>query len=130
MIQRFQLGTSGAMMSVYRNEGKWDASNVIINGDWVELYDKFATDRSRMQFIDYGLSIVNSRLIKARIPTDGPSDLADFFKGLSLDGMLRAYEVTERFYEVGSVTGYHAFTEWLSRRENEELVKAVANYRS
>ena len=47
-----------ALMTVFRNDGRWDTSNVIFDGRMVTLYDKQRTTRpaADFTFIDYGLS--------------------------------------------------------------------------
>ncbi len=50
----FQASGQPALMTVLRNEGRWDRSNVIYQPGRVMLYDKAAAPG--MQYIDYGLS--------------------------------------------------------------------------
>ena len=74
-------------MTVLRNEGRWDRSNVIYQPGRVVLYDKAAAPG--MQYIDYGLSCFRRDVFDD--PT--PSDLAVLFHELSLSGRLAAFEV-------------------------------------
>jgi len=46
-------------MTVYRNEGKFDASNVVFRDDEIVVYDK-KLKLPEMQHIDYGLSVFKS----------------------------------------------------------------------
>ena len=48
-------------MTVLRNEGRWDRSNVIYQDGRVLLYDKTAVPG--MQYIDYGLSAIPARSV-------------------------------------------------------------------
>jgi NDP-sugar pyrophosphorylase family protein len=91
-----------ALMTVLRNEGKWDRSNVIYEEGRVLLYDKKTQD-PRMHHIDYGLTML-SRAAANLLPA-GTSDLADLYHGLSVRGDLGGHEVTQRFYEIGSREG-------------------------
>src|SRR5579862_5622541 len=50
----FESSNQPALMTVLRNEGRWDRSNVIYEPGRVVLYDKTAAPG--MQYIDYGLS--------------------------------------------------------------------------
>ena len=43
-----------AMMTVLRNQGQWDTSNVVFDGERVSVYDKRAPVAA-MEWIDYGL---------------------------------------------------------------------------
>jgi NDP-sugar pyrophosphorylase family protein len=96
-----------ALMTVYLNEDRWDTSNAIVSAGRVVLYDKRGTDAraSERRWIDYGLSVLRAELIDQRIRADIAADLADLYRDLSLEGNLAAFEVKERFYEVGSPEG-------------------------
>jgi NDP-sugar pyrophosphorylase family protein len=94
-----------ALMTVFRNDGRWDRSNVIFHGDRVALYDKGASPSDELAFIDYGLSVLSRNTIETCIPPEGVADLAEVFHILSLEGQLGGLEVTEPFYEIGSEDG-------------------------
>jgi NDP-sugar pyrophosphorylase family protein len=102
-LERFQLSPELALMTIYRNEGRWDTSNVLCVDGRVSCYDK-RQPRPEMAFIDYGASLL-TEVALARLPTDRPADLADLYHDLAADGLLAGYEVTQRFYEVGSFDG-------------------------
>jgi hypothetical protein len=90
-------------MTVMRNQGRWDRSNVIFEDGQLRLYDKRKTDLN-MQHIDYGLTVLERALLE-RVPTGVVSDLADLYHDLSVAGELAGYEVAQRFYEIGSPEG-------------------------
>ena len=58
----------------------------------------------QMQHIDWGLSVVKADLL-ARQSADIAFDLAEIYMELSRRGQLAGYEVTTRFYEIGSTEG-------------------------
>jgi NDP-sugar pyrophosphorylase family protein len=94
-------------MTVLRNQGRWDTSNVIHDEaeGRVVLYDKTRGGSDpRMQYIDYGLSML-SRDVVARLPAGEVCDLGGLYRDLSLAGELAGFEVTRRFYEIGSPEG-------------------------
>jgi MurNAc alpha-1-phosphate uridylyltransferase len=95
-----------ALMTIMRNEGRWDTSNVVFADGRVVRYDKAPAEemRAEMRWIDYGLTILTRAAI-ATIQPAAPVDLAEVFQGLSLAGHLAGFEVGERFYEVGSASG-------------------------
>jgi NDP-sugar pyrophosphorylase family protein len=107
-----------ALMTVYRNQGRWDTSNVIFDGRMVTLYDKQRRTRPAedFTFIDYGLSALTRRVVEERIPAGQKADLAELFHALSLRAELAGYEAAERFYEIGSPAGLADFSEWLRTR--------------
>ncbi len=92
------LAASGkpALMTVLRNEGRWDASNVLFDGERVVRYDK-RNPTPDMHWIDYGLGAFRAEALA--LPGD---DLAELYAELARRGELAGYEATERFYEIGT----------------------------
>jgi NDP-sugar pyrophosphorylase family protein len=99
----FEAARSVALMTVFRNEGKWDASNVWFEGGQIRAYDK-KHPTPEMHHIDYGLSIW-SRDAFTEIPPDEPRDLADLFAHHVARQEVKGFEVEQRFYEIGSHQG-------------------------
>jgi NDP-sugar pyrophosphorylase family protein len=97
------VGTSG-MMTVYRNEDRWDRSNVRFEGRRILCYDKGARDAS-MRYIDYGLGVLTPRAFAPWLDGPTPLDLVAVYQRLVADGDLAGYEVDSRFYEIGSREG-------------------------
>jgi len=95
------------LMTVFRNDGAWDNSNVIFNGGRVELYEKGRDDARNigMRHIDYGLNVLRAEIVAEYVPRATVHDLADLYHVLSVNGHLRGFEVTERFYEIGTPDG-------------------------
>jgi NDP-sugar pyrophosphorylase family protein len=91
-----------AMMTVLRNEGRWDASNAIFAGDRVQAYDKRAP-AAEMDFIDYGLTGLTQAAVD--LVAEDVRDLADLFHQLADAGLLFGVEATERFFEIGTPAG-------------------------
>jgi NDP-sugar pyrophosphorylase family protein len=103
-----------ALMTVLRNGNRWDSSNVVLSGDSVHEYNKRAP-RPEMEFIDYGLGILNAAVLRAE-PDDQAFDLADLYHNLSLQGQLAGFEVHQRFYEIGSHAGLRAAEDYFLHR--------------
>jgi NDP-sugar pyrophosphorylase family protein len=82
-----------ALMTVLRNEGRWDASNADFRDGRVVRYEKRAPG---MSWIDYGLSVLTPQVL------GDEADLADVFTRLAAAGELAGYAATERFYEIGT----------------------------
>ncbi len=95
------------LMTVFKNDGRYDASNVIFADSRVRLYEKGRPDAAEigMTHIDYGLSVLTAEAVREHLPADGQSDLVDLFHALSLSGELAGFEVSQRFYEIGSPEG-------------------------
>ena len=115
--RQFQARGRSALMTVFRNSGQWDRSNVIVEGDMVALYDKHYRVRPAedFEFIDYGLSALSRVVVERDVPAEGKADLADLFHSLSLRGELSAFEVTQRFFEIGSPQGLEDFRGWIAK---------------
>lgn len=99
------------LMTVYRNEGRYDNSNVEYQGGHILKYDK----RNRtpgMRHIDYGLGVFD-RSVFAAIPAGEAYDLARVYQNLLSAGNLAAFEVQDRFYEIGSPEGLRETAEFL-----------------
>jgi NDP-sugar pyrophosphorylase family protein len=94
-----------ALMTVFHNDGQWDRSNVDFRCDRVTRYQKGASPADGLTFIDYGLSVLSRATIETFVPPGTVSDLGEVFSHLSLEGRLAGFEVTKRFYEIGSEGG-------------------------
>jgi NDP-sugar pyrophosphorylase family protein len=91
------------LMTVFRNQGRWDTSNVWFQDGAIKSYSK--KERTpEMQYIDYGLGILDSNAL-ALSPEGEAFDLADLYRDLISRNELAGYEIEQRFYEIGSPEG-------------------------
>ena len=88
-----------AMMTVLRNEGRWDVSNACFDGRRVTTYDKGAPIPA-MRWIDYGLGGLERRMLD--LVGEEVTDLADLYHELAGRGSVFGFEATNRFYEIGT----------------------------
>jgi MurNAc alpha-1-phosphate uridylyltransferase len=115
--EAFRETGAPALMVVLRNENRWDASNARYEDRLVVEYDKAnAGRRPELQWIDYGLSALTGDLIAERVDPGEVADLADLQRDLSREGRLAGFEVSERFYEVGSPEGVADLERYLAAR--------------
>jgi NDP-sugar pyrophosphorylase family protein len=112
-VRDFNASGKLALMTVVRNDGQWDASNVVFEGGRIVSYDKKARTAA-MRHIDYGLGALDARAF-ADVPADRPSCLADLYQSLQARGELAGHEVTGRFYEIGSFQGLEELCRYLQR---------------
>jgi MurNAc alpha-1-phosphate uridylyltransferase len=110
----FRASGKEALMTVFRNVGKWDSSNVDYSGARIWAYDK-KNPTSRMQYIDYGLGVFRDSAFAATAGSQ-PHDLADLYQDLLARGELAGFEINERFYEIGSVAGLGELSDYLAGR--------------
>jgi NDP-sugar pyrophosphorylase family protein len=117
IIAAFRASGCRALMTVMRNENRWDTSNAIFAAPFVTLYDKHCDEATRagMNYIDYGLSVLTRDLIAQEIPPGAKTDLADLLKRMSLAGELAGFEIADRFYEIGSPSGIAEFSQFVER---------------
>ena len=99
----FRASGRAGLMTVFRNDDKWDRSNVLFSEGRLLRYDK-VNRTPDMQHIDYGLGVLTDRAL-APVPLDRPSDLAAVYQRLLAEDDLAGLEVTDRFYEIGSPEG-------------------------
>jgi MurNAc alpha-1-phosphate uridylyltransferase len=96
--------------TVYRNHDSYDKSNIAIDGNMVKKYSK--TEKTKdMVYIDYGASIFRKEVLKL-IPDNHTHSLEDLFIHLIDMQQLLAFEVNDRFYEIGSPQGLRDFKEF------------------
>lgn len=110
---RFRKQNRLALMTVLKNVGRWDKSNVLFSGGCLQEYNKTAPS-AEMDYIDYGLGVMSAVVLR-NYPDNEPFDLADVYHKLSHDNQLAGFEVFERFYEIGSVEGLQETEKFLIR---------------
>jgi NDP-sugar pyrophosphorylase family protein len=88
-----------ALMTVLRNAGHWDKSNVVYEDGRVIVYDK-VHPTAQMDWIDFGLGGLETRALS--YGSGAERDLSSLYTELAALGELCGYEVRERFYEIGS----------------------------
>jgi len=91
------------LMTVYKNDGQYDASNISYRDGKIIRYDK-RPGITGMTHIDYGLGGLCADALAPR-PDGERFDLVTVYQSLLARDQLAGYEVPERFYEIGSVPG-------------------------
>jgi NDP-sugar pyrophosphorylase family protein len=107
VLSSFRASGKLSLMTVYRNEGQYDTSNVHYDAGMIRRYDKSARSPA-MRHIDYGLGVFRREAF-ADLPDGSRLDLATLYQTLLAKGQLAGYEVPERFFEIGSVAGLEEF---------------------
>jgi NDP-sugar pyrophosphorylase family protein len=111
----FVAGRKLGLMTVFRNEGRWDTSNVWFADGAIKSYDKKQVT-SEMKYIDYGLGLLRADALQPW-PNDKAFDLADVYGDLIRRSELAGFEVDRRFYEVGSPEGIAELDAMLRSRQ-------------
>jgi len=106
-----------ALMTVLKNKGRWDKSNAVFKNKTLEYNKK--NPKKNMNYIDYGLSIIDSVIFNS-FPFNKTFDLADVFEDLSNKNMLAGLEIFDRFYEIGSINGLNDTINFFKQMENKK----------
>ena len=114
-----------ALMTVFRNDNQWDRSNVALREGKIVRYDKRDSSPD-MHHIDWGLGVLSAEALR-QYPDWETFDLADLYQELLRRGELAAFEVDNRFYEIGSAAGIEETERFLShqKRSPDELYDAT-----
>ena len=103
MVAAFRASGQPALMTVFRNEGRYDTSNIEFADGRLKRYDKVHRTPA-MQHIDYGLQVLKREAL-AGWPEGRQFDLAALYSSLVEQGRMAGYETGRRFHEIGSPQG-------------------------
>lgn len=109
----FNTSNLDCLMTVFKNRGMHDKSNILFKNGEILKYEKHQPS-SEMDYIDYGLSILNAEIL-FEYPQNKFFDLSLVFKNLVSSKNIIGYEVKNRFYEVGSPQGIKDLHEYLTK---------------
>lgn len=105
--RKFNEEGKKGLLTIYENKGSWDASNLHYRNNHIIAYSK-VNRIPEMTYIDYGLSLLKSDVFE-EVPEGEYFDLSTIYEHLVQESELAAFEVTERFYEIGSPEGLLEF---------------------
>jgi NDP-sugar pyrophosphorylase family protein len=108
-----ESGKSG-LMTVYHNEDQWDRSNVQCADGRIVHYDK-QRRTAAMRHIDYGLGVFWKSAFAER-GHDETFDLVAVYQELLAKNDLAGFEVSSRFYEIGSPAGLEETRAYLAAK--------------
>ena len=104
------------LMTVFNNKLSLDKSNVEFRNGKIQRYVKNILDNS-LTHIDYGLSAFKAEAF-LDIALDRSTDLVSVYQELLSNHQLAAFEVMERYYEIGSLQGLHELDQLLTNHPN------------
>lgn len=102
-----------ALLTVLRNDNQWDRSNVLSQDGRIVRYSK-AQPTGEMRHIDYGLAAMRRCALEA-YDTGETLDLERVYSDLVARDELASYEVSTRFYEIGTPSGLADTRQYLGR---------------
>jgi len=103
IVDAFVRSEKPGLMTVFENQSRWDTSNVLYEAGEICRYDK-KLRTAETRHIDYGISVLNAGTF-AGFRHNAAFDLADVYSRLISEKQMAAYEVKQRFYEIGSTEG-------------------------
>ena len=115
VLASFAASGADGLMTVLCNDNQWDRSNVVFRDGNLLRYDK-REQTADMNYVDYGVALLR-RSAAERLSDDEVSDLADLYRDMVAEGRMVGYEVTRRFYEIGSPQGLRETQEYLAKRK-------------
>lgn len=125
VFQAFLNSKKSGMMTIFRNDNQWDKSNIEMESNQIVHYDK-KNQTAKMHYVDFGFSLFLKDAFSCNIKT--PFDLSVIFQELIKQKKLAAFEMFERFYEVGTPASRREFEEFKSRECNGlTKVKCINN---
>lgn len=112
--------SAAGTMAVYRNEDRYDLSNVSLDGELVARYDKRTeTGAPSFDCIDYGATALRREVIAA-LPEGEVCPLSAVQTALASQRRLRACIAERRFFEIGSEQGLSDLEAELARPLTED----------
>lgn len=112
MLDRYYKVGCSSMMAAYKNYNESDKSNVAIEDGKVIYYKKNPVDES-LSYIDYGLSIFNKKVFERITAKIFDMEIVNNF--MIEKKQMYAYEVFNRFYEIGSFDGIRNFENFIKK---------------
>lgn len=99
------------LMTVYRNQNRYQKSNILVEDNLVKRYDK-ENPMKEMEYIDYGVSIFRKKALEF-LPENTLCDLSQLHKALIKRNQLLAFESKVRFYTIGSFQELEEFKKYI-----------------
>jgi NDP-sugar pyrophosphorylase family protein len=112
---QFAASDALGLMTVLHNRDRWEPSNARIEGSRVVAYSKDPRPAGA-EHIDYGMLLFRAAALSGFGPGDA-FDLGEALGVLVADKRLDAFEVTERFHDIGTVEALRETEEWVRARE-------------
>jgi len=113
--KHFRDSVKLSLMVAYRNQNRFDRSNLLIQDGMIKLYDK-TLQGENLEYIDAGLSILKKEVLNL-VPEEEPYDLEELYRTLISEEEMSAYEVKQRFYQIGSFEGLEEFKNLVEKGE-------------
>ena len=111
-IEAYNKSNHTVLMTIYKNFNKFDKSNISIGYDTKIEYCKSKPINKKYTHIDYGFIIINQNEF-LKFKNGGVFDFAEYLEYESMLGRLGGFEVSKRFYEIGTNVSIKEFQKYL-----------------
>lgn len=115
IFNEFKKSGKLGLMTIYENNNKFDKSNVAVHNNVITFYDKSGEKKS-LRYIDYGLLALNIQALEL-VPHNEFVNLDFLINALIEKNELYSYEVKNRFYEIGSLSGIKDFKNYIKSKQ-------------
>jgi len=113
ITSHFKKFNKKSLMVIYKNADRFDKSNIEIEQDLIKSYDK--KNNQGMLFIDAGVSLLKKEILRL-IPPSRNFPLERIYQHLIKEKEMLAYQMRERFYQIGSFEGLEEFKSLIKSR--------------
>jgi len=103
VYDHFRKDKGRGLMTVFKNHNAFDSSNIVFKDGKIVIYDK-KNKTEEMEYIDYGLGILKKSAFEG-VTAREAFDLVEIYQDIIYKNQMSAYEVFERLYEIGSLSG-------------------------
>lgn len=115
MMDVLRQRNAQGLMAVYWNDVEYGKSDVVVKGTHIVEYNKKET-KPGMVWINFGVSALRKTALE-KVKKGVYCDEESFYGGLIRERQLRAFEVRERFYEIGTPRGLGEFSDYVRMNE-------------
>lgn len=122
MQNLFDENNYSAVMAVFKNQNRHDTSNAMFIGDSALVRYSKNSPNSEMEYIDYGVSILDGRAFDP-YKSIKEFDLSKVFEDISEKRQLLGFEVYSKFYEIGSFQGLSDLNKYFEGIDSELFKK-------
>ncbi len=112
-LKNLKFNNQISSMAIYKNQNKYDKSNVERKKTNFIIYDK-SKKINDYKYIDYGVSYLEKKIFK-NFKKNTRFDLSNLLQKISKNSKLKGYVVKKRFYEIGSYSGIKQFKNFLKK---------------
>tara|TARA_Y100000591_G_scaffold96521_1_gene81774 strand:- start:547 stop:1248 length:702 start_codon:yes stop_codon:yes gene_type:complete len=118
-LKNFKRNSGYSTMAIYKNNNKYDLSNVERKDNGFIIYDKL-NKKKKYRYIDYGVSYLDKKIFK-NYKKNKRFDLSVLLQQISKNFKLKGIVAKKRFFEIGSYNGIKKFRNYIKNEFYKKL---------